>query len=268
MAERDLFQTEDTSPAVARLYGQPMDALPEDLFIPPEALEIFLETFEGPLDLLLYMIRRQNFNILDIPMAALTAQYLQYVDRIRAIKLELAAEYLLMAAVLVEIKSRMLLPKPNLEADGEPEDPRAELVKKLLQYEQMKRAAQNIDRLPRIGRDFFTPSATVIFSGEKILPTVTAEALQMVLLDMVERAKLTAHHTITPQELSVREHMTSILRQLKHGKFVTFEELFDVTQGVAVIVVHFLALLELTKESLVQITQENSDAPIFVRLAR
>ena len=267
MAEQDLFPSDDSSQAVARLYGQPMDALPEDLFIPPEALEIFLEAFEGPLDLLLYLIRRQNFNILDIPMAALTAQYLQYIERIRSQKLELAAEYLLMAAMLVEIKSRMLLPRPKLESDGEPEDPRAELVRKLLQYEQMKRAAQQLDDMPRIGRDFFTSSATMIFSDEKILPTVTAESLQMALLNMIERAKLTAHHTITKQELSVREHMTLILRQLQHGRFMEFSSLFNVSDGVAVVIVHFLALLELAKESLIQITQDDRDTPIFVRLS-
>ena len=267
MAEQDLFRNDESSEAVARLYGQPMEALPEDLFIPPEALEIFLEAFEGPLDLLLYLIRRQNFNILDIPMAALTAQYLQYIERIRNQKLELAAEYLLMAAMLVEIKSRMLLPRPKLETDGEPEDPRAELVRKLLQYEQMKRAALHLDEMPRIGRDFFTPSATMVFSDVKILPTVTAESLQMTLLNMIERAKLTAHHTITKQELSVREHMTLILRQLQHGQFREFSSLFDVSAGVAVIIVHFLALLELAKESLIQITQDDRDTPIFVRLS-
>lgn len=268
MAKQDLFQNDESTQTVALLYGQPMTSLPEDLFIPPEALEIFLEAFEGPLDLLLYLIRRQDFNILDIPMAALTAQYLRYIERIRSQKLELAAEYLLMAAMLVEIKSRMLLPRPQLETDSEPEDPRAELIQKLLQYEQIKRAALRLDEMPRINRDFFSPSATIIFSGEKILPAVTAESLQMALLNMIERAKLTARHTITMQELSVREHMTLILRQLQHGQFVRFSSLFDTSNGVAVVIVHFLALLELAKESLIQITQDKRDTPIFIRLSR
>ena len=267
MAESDLFRDDSSNQAIAHLYGQPLADLPEDLFIPPEALEIFLEAFEGPLDLLLYLIRRQNFNILDIPMAALTAQYLQYVERIRKRKLELAGEYLLMAAMLVEIKSRMLLPRPNLESDDEVEDPRAELVRRLLQYEQMKRAALQLDELPRLDRDFFSANAKMVFSDEQVLPVVTAEALQLALLNMIERAKLSARHTITKQELSVREHMTLILRQLQDGHFVEFSQLFDVSDGVAVIIVHFLAVLELAKESLIQITQDSNDSPIFVRLS-
>lgn len=267
MAESDLFRDDSSSQAIAHLYGQPLADLPEDLFIPPEALEIFLEAFEGPLDLLLYLIRRQNFNILDIPMAALTAQYLQYVERIRKRKLELAGEYLLMAAMLVEIKSRMLLPRPSLESDDEAEDPRAELVRRLLQYEQMKRAALQLDELPRLDRDFFSASAKMVFSDEQVLPIVTAEALQLALLNMIERAKLSARHTITKQELSVREHMTLILRQLQEGHFVEFSQLFDVSDGVAVVIVHFLAVLELAKESLIQITQDGSDSPIFVRIS-
>ncbi len=266
MADDDLFQNDPSNQAIAHLYGQPLADLPEDLFIPPEALEIFLEAFEGPLDLLLYLIRRQNFNILDIPMAALTAQYLQYVERIRKRKLELAAEYLLMAAMLVEIKSRMLLPRPKLESGEEVEDPRAELVRRLLQYEQMKRAALQLDELPRIDRNFFSANAQMVFSDARILPVVTAEALHQALMNMIERTKLTARHTITRQELSVREHMTLILRQLRDGHFVEFSQLFDISAGVATIVVHFLAMLELAKESVIQITQDGSDSPIYLRL--
>ena len=252
---------------IAKLYGQPLKSLPDDLFIPPEALEIFLEAFEGPLDLLLYLIRRQNFNILDIPMAALTAQYMHYIDRIRAQKLELAAEYLLMAAMLVEIKSRMLLPRPTLDITEETEDPRAELVRRLLQYEQIKRAALQLEELPRINRDFFPTTIQKPLSHETPLPSVTPEALHQALMGMIERLKLSAQHIITRQELSVREHMTLILRQLQHGQFIPFENLFDITTGIPAIIVHFLALLELAKETLIQMTQEKTGAPIFIRLA-
>lgn len=253
---------------VARLYGESVTEIPDDLYIPPEALEVFLETFEGPLDLLLYLIRRQNFNILDIPMAQLTLQYLHYVDRIRVQKLELAAEYLLMAAMLVEIKSRLLLPKVKTETNEEPEDPRAELVRRLLEYERMKMAAKSLDELPKLGNDFFLPQAVIAKSTEKVWPCISADELRHAFAEIIRRAKLTASHTVGKQELSVREHMSSILRQLRNARFVEFHELFDESEGVAVLVVHFLALLELAKETLVEITQIEAGAPIYIRLTQ
>ena len=247
---------------VARLYGESVTEIPDDLYIPPEALEVFLEAFEGPLDLLLYLIRRQNFNILDIPMAQLTLQYLHYVDRIRVQKLELAAEYLLMAAMLVEIKSRLLLPKVKTETNEEPEDPRAELVRRL------KMAAKSLDELPKLGNDFFLPQAVIAKSTEKVWPCISADELRHAFAEIIRRAKLTASHTVGKQELSVREHMSSILRQLRNARFVEFHELFDESEGVAVLVVHFLALLELAKETLVEITQIEAGAPIYIRLTQ
>ena len=253
---------------VARLYGESVTEIPDDLYIPPEALEVFLEAFEGPLDLLLYLIRRQNFNILDIPMAQLTLQYLHNVDRIRMQKLELAAEYLLMAAMLVEIKSRLLLPKVKTETNEEPEDPRAELVRRLLEYERMKVAAKSLDELPKLGNDFFLPQAVIAKSTEKVWPGISADELRHAFAEIIRRAKLTASHTVGKQELSVREHMSSILRQLRNARFVEFHELFDESEGVAVLVVHFLALLELAKETLVEITQIEAGAPIYIRLTQ
>ena len=253
--------------AFAKLYGEPLFKLPTDLYIPPDALEVFLEAFEGPLDLLLYLIRKQNFNILDIPMAQVTRQYLDYVDQIRLHNLELAAEYLLMAAMLIEIKSRMLLPAKKVDSGEEPEDPRAELVRRLLEYEQMKLAAQKLDTLPQIGRDYVRAHVLIEQSMVVRWPEVHAEELQAVWADILKRAKLTAHHTITREELSVREHMTGILRRLQTQKFVEFAELFDPSRGVPVVVVNFIALLELAKETLIEITQAEAYAPIYVRLA-
>ena len=246
--------------AVARLYGEPLFQLPTDLYIPPDALEIFLEAFEGPLDLLLYLIRKQNFNILDIPMAAVTRQYLSYVDEIRSRNLELAAEYLLMAAMLIEIKSRMLLP-PKKSAEGqEPEDPRAELVRRLLEYEQMKLAATRIAEVPQFGRDFLRAQVYVEQALKPRLPDVE-------LADILKRAKLVQHHKISREELSVREHMSIVLRKLQGRRFAPFEDLFDPAKGVPVLVVTLIALLELAKETLVEITQAEAYAPIYVRLA-
>ena len=253
--------------SIARLYGEPLLRMPTDLYIPPDALEIFLEAFEGPLDLLLYLIRKQNFNILDIPMAQVTLQYLKYVDQIRVSNLELAAEYLLMAAMLIEIKSRMLLPsrKSDVEEDGG--DPRAELVRRLLEYEQIKLAAYDLNTIPQFERDFVR---TQIFIEQSLTPTwpeVDAVDLQQAWLDLLKRAKLTQHHRISRQELSVREHMTSILRRLQSARFVEFGDLFDLSGGVPVLVVNFVALLELAKETLIEITQAEPFAPIYVRLA-
>jgi segregation and condensation protein A len=253
--------------AVARLYGEPLFALPTDLYIPPDALEVFLEAFEGPLDLLLYLIRKQNFNILDIPLADVTRQYLTYVDQIRKSNLELASEYLLMAAMLIEIKSRMLLP-PKKSPDGaEPEDPRAELVRRLIEYEQMKLAAARLDALPVIGRDFLRAQVVIEQSLTPRLPDVNADDLRAAWADLMKRARLNQHHTITREQLSVREHMSIVLRALQGRRFAVFEDLFDVSRGPQVLVVTFIALLELARENLLEVTQAEAFAPIYVRLS-
>ena len=253
--------------ALARLYGEPMFAMPRDLYIPPDALKIFLEAFEGPLDLLLYLIRKQNFNILDIPMAALTRQYLTYVDELRASNLELAAEYLLMAAMLIEIKSRMLLPPKRVASDQEAEDPRAELVRRLLEYERIKLAAHKLNAMPQLGRDFLVAQGHVEQSTQPRLPDVTLSELQEAWAAMARRARLVQRHVISREELSVREHMSIVLRKLQSRKFLEFEELFDPARGLPVLVVTFVAMLELAKECLLEITQAESFAPIYVRLA-
>jgi segregation and condensation protein A len=253
--------------AFAKLYGEPLFKLPNDLYIPPDALEVFLEAFEGPLDLLLYLIRKQNFNILDIPLAAVTLQYLDYIEQIRQRNLELAADYLLMAAMLIEIKSRMLLPAKKVEGADEALDPRAELVRRLLEYEQMKLAAFQLDTLPQVGRDFVR---TQVFIDQTVVtrfPDVEIADLQAAWNDLLRRAKLTARHTISREELSVREHMTQILRKLQNAKFIEFQDLFDPARGVPVVVVNFIALLELAKETLIEITQAEAFAPIYVRLS-
>ena len=253
--------------ALARLYGEPLFAMPTDLYIPPDALEIFLETLEGPLDLLLYLIRKQNFNILDIPLADVTRQYLAYVDQIRKHNLELASEYLLMAAMLIEIKSRMLLPPKKVEGADEAEDPRAELVRRLIEYERMKLAAAGLDQLPVLGRDFLRVEVHSDPSLNVRHPDVSVADLREAWLDILQRAKLHTHHTISREELSVREHMSMVLRTLQGKRFVEFEQLFDVTRGTPVLVVTFIALLELAKECLLEITQAEAFAPIYVRLA-
>ncbi len=253
--------------ALARLYGEPLFAMPQDLYIPPDALEVFLEAFEGPLDLLLYLIRKQNFNILDIPMAGLTRQYLVYVDEIRGRNLELAAEYLLMAAMLIEIKSRMLLPPRKVAEGQEPEDPRAELVRRLLEYEQMKLAAAKLNALPQFGRDFLKAQVYIEQSLQPRFPDVHVVELREAWRDIMKRAKLVQHHKISREELSVREHMSIVLRHLQGRKFVEFEHLFDPTKGAPVLVVTFIAMLELAKETLIEITQAEAFAPIYVRLA-
>lgn len=258
------------SESFAKLYGEPLFSLPTDLYIPPDALEVFLEAFEGPLDLLLYLIRKENFNVLDIPMAQVTLQYLKYVEQIRHHNLELAAEYLLMAAMLIEIKSRMLLPLKKADSDEEVEDPRAELVRRLLEYEKMKLAAQELDLIPLLGRDFFKANGFVDRSVIVTPPHVNLVDLQMAWADLLHRAKLNQHHTITRETLSVRDFMTRILRRLQTQRFVEFNELFEDAiqdgQGVPVLVVNFIALLELSRESLVEITQAEAYAPIYVRL--
>ena len=253
--------------AVARLYGEPLFAMPLDLYIPPDALEVFLEAFEGPLDLLLYLIRKQNFNILDIPMLSVTRQYLAYVEQIRNRNLELAAEYLLMAAMLIEIKSRMLLPPKKAAPGEEAEDPRAELVRRLLEYEQMKLAAARLNALPLAGRDFLTAHIASDAVIQTRLPEVNAGDLQAAWQSILQRARLVQHHTINREQLSVREHMTLVLRRLQGQRFMEFEALFEAGHSVAVVVVMFVAILELAKEAMVQITQAEPFAPIYLRLA-
>ncbi len=253
--------------ALARLYGEPLFRMPTDLYIPPDALEVFLEAFEGPLDLLLYLIRKQNFNILDIPLADVTRQYLAYVDQIRNHNLELASEYLLMAAMLIEIKSRMLLPPKKTDDGSEGPDPRAELVRRLLEYEQMKLAAARLDQLPVIGRDFLRAQVHIEQSLVPRFPDVHVADLQAAWMDIVQRARLNQHHRISREQLSVREHMSIVLRTLGGRRFVEFHELFDTTRGTPVLVVTFIAMLELAREHLLEITQAEAFAPIYVRLA-
>lgn len=250
-----------------RVYGELLTELPRDLYIPPDALEIILDSFEGPLDLLLYLIRKANVNVLDIPMAPLTAQYLTYVDAMQRRNLELAAEYLLMAAMLIEIKSRMLLPRPPKEENGEPEDPRAELVRRLLEYEQMKAAGLKLNEIPQAGRDFEWITVWVADKVVERQPEVSLHDLQVAWLALMRQAKVTQHHKIKREELSVREFMTGILRKLQGRNFVVFEDLFDIKAGAQALVVSFLAILELARESLVEITQAEVLAPIYVRAA-
>ncbi len=251
---------------VVRIYGEPLAEMPTDLYIPPDALEIMLEAFQGPLDLLLYLIRRQNLNILDIPMAPLTRQYLEYVDLMRAKNLELAAEYLVMAAMLIEIKSRMLLPRAAAVVEEE-NDPRAELVRRLLEYERMKLAAQKLDELPQLGRDLLAVAAYVDRTTSERLPDVHPRDLAEAWRSLLQRARLHAHHKVSREELSVREHMSRILRQLREHRVLEFREMFDPGRGVAVLVVTLLALLELARETLIEITQSGSFAPIYARIA-
>jgi len=249
----------------AKVYGEPVIELPHDLYIPPDALEIVLEAFEGPLDLLLYLIRKENLDILDIPMAPLTRQYLEYVEAMRSKNLELAAEYLVMAAMLMEIKSRLLLPRPASAAATE-EDPRAELVRRLLQYEQMKKAAQKIDELPQLGRDVVAISVWIEKAVSEQLPDVHARDLAEAWRGLLYRARMSKHHHISREELSVRAHMSGILRVLRERRVLEFAELFDPARGVPVLVVTFLALLELARELLIEITQSECFAPIYVKL--
>jgi segregation and condensation protein A len=254
------------SAPLARLYGEPVIELPRDLYIPPDALEIILEAFEGPLDLLLYLIRKENLDILDIPMAPLTRQYLEYVEIMRSKNLELAAEYLVMAAMLMEIKSRLLLPRPPAAEPAE-NDPRAELVRRLLEYERMKKAAQALDELPQVGRNVIALSVWIEREVSARLPEVSARDLAEAWRGLLYRARMSKHHRITREELSVREHMSAILRSLQEKRVLEFGELFQPERGVPVLVVTFLALLELARELLIEITQSECFAPIYVKLS-
>ena len=253
--------------AVARLYGEPLFALPQDLYIPPDALEVFLETFQGPLDLLLYLIRRQNFNILDIPMADVTRQYLDYVDQIRSRNLELAADYLLMAAMLIEIKSRMLLPPRRVDVEREAEDPRAELVRRLLEYERIKLGAAALLTLPMLGRDMWRAQGHSEPSAQARLPAVTAAELGQAWADVVQRAERTQRHHISREALSVRETMSQLLRRLQGQRYLEFQDLFEPHHSMALRVVSFVALLELARERLLEVTQAEAYAPLYLRLA-
>ncbi|MEP7208730.1 MAG: ScpA family protein [Casimicrobiaceae bacterium] len=250
----------------ARIYGEPLNELPRDLYIPPEALEVFLETFEGPLDLLLYLIRRQNINVLDIPMRELTRQYLGYVEMMRRTHLELAAEYLLMAAVLIEIKSRLLLPKPPAMPGAEVEDPRAELVRRLLEYEQMKLAARKLDELPLAERDFRTARIWFEHVASARLPNVNPDDLRAAWAGLVARARVNRHHLVTREQLSVRAAMSGLLKRLEAGRYAEFTALFHEHADVPHLVVTFLALLELSREGLVEIAQAEPYAPLYVQL--
>jgi len=257
-ASLDLEHPSPDPKPLARVYGEPVNVMPTDLYIPPQALEVFLETFEGPLDLLLYLIRKQNINVLDIPMAELTRQYLGYVEMMRRTQLELAAEYLLMAAVLIEIKSRLLLPRPPA--------PRAELVRRLLEYERMKQAAREIDALPLVDRDF----ATVRIWFERVasanLPNVAPDDLRAAWAGLIQRARVNRHHLVTREQLSVRSEMSRMLKLLQPSHYLEFTALFAEHADVPHLVVAFLALLELSRERLVEVQQAAPFAPIHVQL--
>jgi len=266
--EAQLQQTQPASP-VAHVHGEPMLEMPLDLYIPPDALEVVLESFQGPLDLLLYLIRKHNLDVLDIPMASLTKQYMVYIEAMQQHRLELAAEYLLMAAVLIEIKSRMLLPRPPKASEEEgAEDPRAELMRRLLEYEQMKLAAQKLNQVPQAGRDFELVQVLIERTVIERLPYVTVEDLRHAWLALLTRARVNAHHKVSREELSVREQMTKVLRRLRDTDYVPFEELFDLSDGVPHLVVTFIAILELAKECLVEITQTETLGNIYVRTSR
>jgi segregation and condensation protein A len=248
-----------------RLHGEAITSLPHDLYIPPDALEVYLETFEGPLDLLLYLIRKHNLDILDIPMAELTRQYMGYVEKMQAIKLELAADYLLMSAMLIEIKSRMLLPKPA-EVESE-DDPRAELVRRLMEYEAIKLAAQKLDELPQVGLDLMVANAYFEQIVQVQSAQVSMEDLLAAWQNVLKRASHFAHHKVGKAELSVREHMSQILRKLKEHNMMEFSALFDVeNEGIPKLVVCFLAILELAREGLVKITQQEAFTPIYLHI--
>ncbi len=248
-----------------RVRGELLTELPLDLYIPPDALEVFFDAFEGPLDLLLYLIRKANVDVLDIPMAKLTEQYMEYVEVMRHKNLELAAEYLVMAAMLMEIKSRMLLPRPKVIEDET--DPRAELVRRLLEYERMKAAAQKIDAIPQLGRDYGRVEVWIEQTMVDRMPEVSVEDLAAAWRTLLARARVNQHHHIGRDEMSVREYMTIILRRLAEGRFAEFVSLFDPSKGVPMLVVNFLAVLELVRERLIDVTQAEPFAPIYVKLA-
>jgi segregation and condensation protein A len=252
----------------AMVNGEPITQLPRDLYIPPQALEIFLEAFEGPLDLLLYLIRRQNVDILNIPIAEITRQYTQYIELMQELQLELAGEYLLMAATLAEIKSRMLLPRPVSALEGGEADPRAELVRRLQEYERFKRAAADIDAIPRLERDVWQASAELRERpAPRLLPQVTLQEMLLAFKDVAVRAAMFAHHHVRREPLSVRERMSNILAALEPGGFLEFSQLFTPAEGRAGVTVSFIAVLELMREGLIDIQQSEPYGPLHVRAA-
>ena len=258
---------QQTAAVLARLHDQPITELPEDLYIPPEALRVFLESFEGPLDLLLYLIRRQNLDILAIDVAAITHQYIEYIELMTALEIELAGEYLLMAAMLAEIKSRTLLPRPpKAEGEEDEEDPRAELIRRLQEYERLKLAAEGLDELPRVGRDWFGAQAGLPSLESRVIhPEVELDELLRALSGILRRAELTQAHTISREVLSTRERMLRIMECLSHEHFTPFVSLFTLEEGRAGVIVTFMAILELAKESMIEIVQNEPLSPIHVR---
>ncbi|HEY0665165.1 MAG TPA: ScpA family protein [Gallionella sp.] len=254
---------------VAHVHGEALLEMPQDLYIPPDALELVLETFQGPLDLLLYLIRKHNLDVLDIPMAELTRQYMGYIEVMQRNRMELAADYLLMAAVLIEIKSRMLLPRlPKAGEEDDGEDPRAELMRRLLEYEQMKLAAQKLNELPQAGRDFEIVNVLIERTVQERLPQVSVDDLRQAWLGIMTRAKRNTHHKVRREQLSVREQMTHVLRCLQGGEYVEFDKLFDLEGGAPKLIVTFIAILELAKEYLVEIQQSETFGSIYVRTNR
>lgn len=251
---------------LALVYGQAFTQMPQDLYIPPDALEVFLEAFEGPLDLLLYLIRKQNIDILDIPVAEITRQYMGYVELMKTVRLELAAEYLVMAAMLAEIKSRMLLPRSTVVEDEE-HDPRAELIRRLQEYERFKAAAEGIDTLKRVGRDLYVPKLDAPQAKvRKLLPEVSLEELLMSMADVLRRSDMFESHQVSREALSTRERMSQVLERLRGGGFVPFVELFTAEEGKLGVVVTFMAILELVKEQLIELVQNDAFAAIHVRV--
>ena len=267
MDSADLLTIPTEQTRIGTFRGEPIIDLPANLYIPPEALQIMLESFEGPLDLLLFLIRKQNLDVLDIPMADLTRQYMVYVESMKVHNLELAAEYLLMAAVLTEIKSRMLLPRLATGSEDEELDPRAELVRRLIEYERMKKASIRLDEHPVIDRDFYRASLCFDKSNYVAPPTISPDDLRMAWVGIINRAKNNRHHTISREELSVRQHMSQILRSLKDQQFFRFDELFEVDKGVQYVVVAFLAILELAKDNSIELSQHGVFSTIYVRLS-
>lgn len=261
----DMSTDTHTASVLAYVSGRPMLTLPQDLYIPPDALEVFLEAFEGPLDLLLYLIKRQNLDILDIPIAAITRQYMEYIELMSELRFELAAEYLVMAAMLAEIKSRMLLPKPP-SAEGDEADPRAELVRRLQEYERFKQAAETLQAMPQVGRDIFdTHAAVPPLDIVRSHPPVDLKDVLYALRDVVRRAEMFSHHQVLLEPLSVRERMTRVLAQVRNDSFIDFHVLFTIEEGRRGVVVTFLAILELVKEGLIELLQNEPYGPIYVK---
>jgi len=264
-ATEEISSTGNPESPIAVIQGQAVTDLPKDLYIPPDALEVLLETFEGPLDLLLYFIKRERLDILDIPIARITKQYVEYIDLMQNLRLDLAADYLVMAAMLAEIKSRMLLPRP-ISDEGEEDDPRAELIRRLQEYERFKQAATNLDEMPRQGRDVFQSSAeSPDLNLTKPLPDIELKELLLAFNDVMKRVSMIEHHQITREPLSVRERMSDVLSKLNPDAFIDFNELFSIEEGRPGVVVTFIAILELLKQSLIEIVQNAPFSPIHLK---